>query len=145
MNFLYPERIMITVSIPIAFMYWKSRSHSASPQFWWGMSWEISSRNAPVICNPLFRGTISVLFSDSFFRTESGKFVLAPCWLFPAQAAIVEVAAMEAPASAAFFIKSRRLFFSLFIVFNLLFLDDSHAIINNLLQTNVKWFQHTRC
>ena len=60
-NLRYPDRIMMTVSIPIAFICRKSASHSFSPQFWWGMSWDISSRKVPVIFNALFLGTMSLL------------------------------------------------------------------------------------
>ena len=59
MNFLYPDLITMTVSIPMDFMCLKSASHSFSPQFWWGMSCEISSRNVPVILSPWPMGTIS--------------------------------------------------------------------------------------
>ena len=58
MNFLYPDLITMTVSIPMDFMCLKSASHSFSPQFWWGMSCEISSRNVPVIFRPSALGTI---------------------------------------------------------------------------------------
>ena len=57
-NFLYPDLITMTVSIPMDFMCLKSASHSFSPQFWWGMSCEISSRNVPVIFRPSALGTI---------------------------------------------------------------------------------------
>ena len=59
MNFLYPHRMSITVSMPMAFIYAKSWSHSFSPQFWCGMSCDISSRNVPVMRSPLSFGTIS--------------------------------------------------------------------------------------
>ena len=50
----------MTVSMPMAFIYAKSLSHSFSPQFWCGMSWEISSRKVPVILRPLSFGTMRV-------------------------------------------------------------------------------------
>ncbi len=61
MNLRYPERIMMTVSMPMAFMWRKSWSHSLGPQFWWGMSWEISSRKVPVMRSPASLGTIRSL------------------------------------------------------------------------------------
>ena len=52
MNLRWPQRIITTVSMPIAFIRRKSSSHSRSPQFWCGMSCEISSRNVPVVLSP---------------------------------------------------------------------------------------------
>ena len=37
------------MSIPLERMVLKSLSHSFNPQFWCGISWEISSRKVPVI------------------------------------------------------------------------------------------------
>ncbi len=53
------------MSMPMDFMAAKSCSHSAGPQFWWGMSWEISSRKVPVMRKGVLAGVSFVDYPNS--------------------------------------------------------------------------------